>query len=145
MVRIAVVGDESAIRHATIQRLASRGWDVALCSAGQDAMDFIEKEKPDILLLIMRPEDSEQEWTLLRRLEDGVQTYDLPMIVCAPNRDEFDALQRFLQQRGIEVWYPPYEIGVLEDLIQTAQLKAERKRRERQQRRTPDVERGRGA
>jgi CheY-like chemotaxis protein len=56
MIRILVADDELTIRELLYAVLSDEGYDVLLASNGMQALDLIEREQPDLVLLdIMMP------------------------------------------------------------------------------------------
>lgn len=84
-IRIGIVEDEMIIAETIASSLQKFGYEVAGMAAGYDeAVSFIEKEKPDLLLLDIR----------LRGYKDGIdlgwhikQNYDIPFIFLTANSD----------------------------------------------------------
>ena len=54
--KIVVVDDEQAVRDSLRRSLSFNGYDIAIAEDGEQALDVIEKEQPDLVILdVMRP------------------------------------------------------------------------------------------
>ena len=54
--KIVVVDDEQAVRDSLRRSLAFNGYDIAIAEDGEQALDVIEKEQPDLVILdVMMP------------------------------------------------------------------------------------------
>ena len=55
--KIVVVDDEQAVRDSLRRSLSFNGYDIAIAEDGEQALDVIEKEQPDLVLLdVMMPQ-----------------------------------------------------------------------------------------
>ena len=64
MAKILIVDDESSIRELITAVLVAEGFEAKAVSSGQECLDVIKQEKPDLILLIAR----------LRRFNQTTQT-----------------------------------------------------------------------
>lgn len=145
MVRIALIGDDPAFIRVTGQVLDERGWESVSCGPERDAYEFVMAERPETIVLHIGADESEDAWKMLRRLEEGRHTHAIPVIICSADWDEVHALQEFLNRRDIAVLYKPFELDALEEMIETALLKAERRSQQLRLRRSKRTEGGTGA
>ena len=54
--KIVVVDDEQAVRDSLRRSLSFNGYDIAIAEDGEQALDVIEKEQPDLVILdVMMP------------------------------------------------------------------------------------------
>jgi two-component system KDP operon response regulator KdpE len=102
--RILIIDDEKAIVRALQRSLAAHGYDVFTASSGEKALEGIELQRPDLLLLDLGlPQMSGLE--VCKRVR--IQSPSLPIIVISVNGlevkltpTEYDLLKIFLQHRG---------------------------------------------
>jgi CheY-like chemotaxis protein len=77
---ILVVDDEQDIREYLKDFLEDHGYHVAVAEDGQQAMEQIKDQKPDLILLdLLMPEETGTG--LYRRLHDKKEYRDIPVIV----------------------------------------------------------------
>jgi CheY-like chemotaxis protein len=74
--------------------LEGRGYDVAAAHSGTEALQFLEKETVDLVLLdIMMPEMSGME--VLQRIKDDTATGRLPVILVTAKTQDEDVLSGY--------------------------------------------------
>lgn len=99
--KILVVEDEESLLKLESILLTSKGYDVKGVANGQEALDAIAEEIPDLVLLdIMLPEMDGFE--VCRRIKENPQTKDLPVVMLTAKKSRED------MTRGQEVgadWY----------------------------------------
>ncbi|MBU2592082.1 response regulator [Patescibacteria group bacterium] len=80
MKKILVVEDEKRLAEVLVDRLKEEGFLVAVAYDGQEALDKISKEKPDLILLdlVMPVLDG---IGVLEELQSSLETKDIPVIV----------------------------------------------------------------
>ena len=95
--RILVVDDEQQLALAVKIRLQSRGYQVAVANDGQQALEAIEKEPPDLVILdvLMPVMDG---YTFLRELNARVGRGKIPVIILTAR----DRMKDLFEVEGIE-------------------------------------------
>jgi twitching motility two-component system response regulator PilH len=89
MPKILVVDDDPTIRKLISELLLREGYEVAVAKDGIDAMVFLKKEKPDLLVLdIMMPEFN--GYDVCYHLKNSPQTKDLAIIILTSRDEEID-------------------------------------------------------
>jgi len=89
--KVLVVEDEGDIRELIRYNLAQEGFAVEEAADGAEALDRIERRKPDLLLLdLMLPHMSGLE--LCQRLRANAETTKLPIIVVTAKSAEVDRI-----------------------------------------------------
>jgi CheY-like chemotaxis protein len=74
--------------------LESRGYDVAAAHSGAEALDFLQRETVNLVLLdIMMPEMSGTE--VLQRIKDNAATGRLPVILVTAKTQDEDVLSGY--------------------------------------------------
>jgi CheY-like chemotaxis protein len=74
--------------------LEGRGYDVAAAHSGTEALQFLKKEKVDVVLLdIMMPEMSGME--VLQRIKEDAATSRLPVILVTAKTQDEDVLSGY--------------------------------------------------
>jgi len=74
--------------------LEGRGYDVAAAQSGTEALQFLKKEKVDVVLLdIMMPEISGME--VLQRIKEDATTGRLPVILVTAKTQDEDVLSGY--------------------------------------------------
>jgi two-component system response regulator VicR len=91
MTKIMVVDDEPDLLEVVKLILESDGYQVVTASSGQEALNIIEKEKPDLVLLdiIMPKMDG---WEVFSRIKSNIKTHDIPVIMLTAKDQRIDKL-----------------------------------------------------
>jgi len=96
--KILIVEDEAALSDLLSYNLGKEGYDVAICTDGEDAVVMVEEETPDLVLLDwMLPNVSGIE--ICRQLRARVETRDIPVIMLTARGEEEDRV------RGLDLGY----------------------------------------
>ncbi|MBI2505832.1 MAG: response regulator [Candidatus Latescibacteria bacterium] len=106
--RLLVADDDPAVAELVRQLLGEEGWQIAAAADGQQALDQIVRQRPDLLLLdLMMPVVDSFE--VLRRLRGQPETADLPVVVItakdlsAPEREELRlSTVRVIEKEGMD-------------------------------------------
>lgn len=89
MAKILVVDDEMHIGELILFNLEKEGHKVRLAQTGLEALDLLEKEKPDLMVLdLMLPELDGLE--ICRRVRQKPDLADIPIIMLTAKSEEFD-------------------------------------------------------
>ncbi|MDN5344147.1 MAG: two-component system, OmpR family, alkaline phosphatase synthesis response regulator PhoP [Clostridia bacterium] len=89
MVRILVVDDEVTIQELVRYNLEKSGFEVLVAGDGPTALQRIEKEPPDLIILdLMLPGIDGLE--ICRRLKSDRATASIPVIILSAKNDELD-------------------------------------------------------
>jgi twitching motility two-component system response regulator PilG len=114
--RILIVEDEESLLKLESILLTSKGFEVKGVPNGQAALDAIEEEKPDLVLLdIMLPEIDGFE--VCRRIKSNPETRPIPVIMLTAKKSRED------MARGEKVgadWYitKPFKSAMVIETIQ---------------------------
>ena len=114
--KILIVEDEESLLKLESILLTSKGYDVRGVANGQEALDAIAEEKPDLVLLdIMLPEIDGFE--VCQRIKDDPATRDVPVIMLTAKKSRED------MARGEKVgadWYitKPFKSAMVIETIQ---------------------------
>ena len=93
-IRIVAADDERDIRTIIKRGLASEGHTVILATNGQEALEKIKIEKPDLVILdIMMPKMDGIE--ALQAIKKDPQTKDLPVIMLTGKSEDEDLLKGY--------------------------------------------------
>lgn len=84
--RVLIVDDEPSILAAMIPLLRSRGYDVATAMSGRAALDALQRDKPDLIVLDLGLPDTDGI-EICRLIRDGTAT---PIIVLSARGKEAD-------------------------------------------------------
>ncbi len=118
--RVLVADDDEAIRTALERALSLEGFAVSTVEGGRPALDAVEREHPDIIVLDVAMPDLDGV-SLTRRLRAGGET--LPILILSA-RDEIDDRVAGLQAGADDYLVKPF---ALEELV--ARLQALLRRR----------------
>jgi CheY-like chemotaxis protein len=79
MTRVLLVEDNEMNRDMLSRRLQRRGFEVAIAVDGQDGLDKLTQQTPDLVLLDMDLPVIDG-WEVARRIKAGDQTKNIPII-----------------------------------------------------------------
>jgi two-component system alkaline phosphatase synthesis response regulator PhoP len=114
---ILVVDDEPGLREIVRVNLEAAGYRVLEAAEGQEALDLVEREHPDLLILdLMLP--GMDGWEVLRRLESRPETAGLPVIILTARAGDEDRL-RGLEEGAVQYITKPF---YPEDLVATVKI-----------------------
>src|SRR5437879_4289296 len=84
--RVLVVDDEPDIRMILERGLQHRGFDVTCASDGQEALERLELDRPDVILLdVMMP--TCDGFAFCKQLQERKATRDIPVIFLTSRND----------------------------------------------------------
>ena len=90
--RVLVVEDEEALCALLEYNLTREGFDVVICQNGEEALDLMKDEKPDLMILDwMLPHVSGIE--LCRRIRAQSETREMPIIMLTARSEEEDRIR----------------------------------------------------
>lgn len=90
--KVLVVEDEEALSALLSYNLEKEGFEVAICSDGDDALIMVDEETPDLVLLDwMLPNVSGIE--ICRQLRARVETREVPIIMLTARGEEDDRVR----------------------------------------------------
>jgi DNA-binding response OmpR family regulator len=99
--RILVVDDDRVIQQLLKVNLELEGYAIEVAEDGEEALDLFDEFRPNLVLLdIMMPKLD--GWEVCRRLKQGVDTADVPIVLLSARAQEADV------QRGIELGVAAY-------------------------------------
>lgn len=89
---IACVEDEDSIREIEIYTLSSAGFDAVGFRDGKTFFQFLEQEKPELILLdVMLPDMDGIE--ILKRLKKNASTRSIPVVMASARGSEYDKIK----------------------------------------------------
>lgn len=90
--KVLIVEDEEALSDLLSYNLEKEGFEVAVCSDGQDALVMVDEEHPDVVLLDwMLPHVSGIE--ICRQLRARVETREIPIVMLTARGEEEDRVR----------------------------------------------------
>lgn len=121
MSKVLVVEDSVAQQQMISDLLKKSGLTVLVANNGVEALGFIQKDHPDIVVLdIIMPQMNGYE--LCRRLKADPETQNLPVVMCSSKGEEFDRYWGMKQGADAYIAKPfqPTElIGTVKQLLRT--------------------------
>jgi DNA-binding response OmpR family regulator len=112
--KILVVDDHESVRDLLRLLLEGEGYQVIEAKDGAEALNYIDKDHPDLLILdLMMPEvDGEQ---VIKAMWRGQETVKTPVIVVSAKYEALDGLNELIG--GINVFPKPFEPTKLLDRV----------------------------
>ncbi|NCP17101.1 response regulator [Candidatus Kuenenbacteria bacterium CG_4_9_14_3_um_filter_39_14] len=99
--KILIVEDETALLYALQNQLSVEGYQTLAADNGEKALQILEREKPNAILLdIILPKMD--GWTFLQKIKSNEKTKDIPVIIVSNLSDEAS------QAHGIELGAKDY-------------------------------------
>ncbi|MFH0991550.1 MAG: response regulator [bacterium] len=90
--KILIVDDEESVAYLLRRHMAAAGYETAYAATGEEALQIIEKDLPDLILLdIMMPEMNGFE--VCRHLRDHEKTKKIPVIMVTALSSQVDSYQ----------------------------------------------------
>jgi two-component system response regulator (stage 0 sporulation protein F) len=121
--KVLVVDDELEVRQLLQEFLSGRGYEALLAGSGMEALDAVEAEKPDLVLLdVAMPEMDGVE--VLKRL--AMMDPPVPVIMVTANTD-LSLTSRLLAMGAVDYIPKPFDLDYLDQAI-SIQLTASRDR-----------------
>ncbi len=95
--RVLVVEDETPLSTALEQKFVKEGYEVEVARNGQEGLEAVKRQKPDIILLdvIMPIMDG---MSMLRNLRSNNETREIPVVILSNLGDSKDILQAMQQE-----------------------------------------------
>ncbi len=117
--RIVVVDDDAQLAELMQEFLTDEGYDVQVCSQGDQAFAVIKSTLPDLIILDVRMAEV-GGIGVLYLLSTDPQTSPIPVLMCtAVSASEMQPWEEVLDQKGVPVLFKPFELAQL-----AAQVKA---------------------
>jgi CheY-like chemotaxis protein len=114
--RVLVVDDDAAIRRMIVAALRREGYSFLEAANGRDALDLMQEQHPDVVVLdLMMPILS--GWDVLRERAHDAAMRKIPVIIVSANRDPEIATA---VNAGICAFLPkPFDITALSALVRS--------------------------
>jgi len=122
---IVVVDDEADIRELVDYNLAREGFDVTCAADGEQALDMVRSDHPDLVVLdLMLPDMDGLE--VCRTLKGDGQTSNIPIVMLTAKGEEADIVT------GLEMGADDYVTKPFSPRVLAARVKAVLRRHERE-------------
>jgi DNA-binding response OmpR family regulator len=115
--KILAVDDEPSIVKLVSAALTMRGYEVVTAYDGQDALDKVALEKPDLIVLdIMMPKMDGRE--VARRLSKDPRTAKIPIVFLSAIGDLDSQLNTLEELKDVEYLTKPFDVKELGDYVE---------------------------
>ena len=126
--KVLVVDDELSIRLICSINFIASGWECAEAADGEDALEKIRLERPDVVLLdVMMPHLD--GWTVAERLLEDPEMQDVPVVFLTARAEQRDR-QRAYRLGAVGYLTKPLDPVKLPDQIEEILRRLERGERE---------------
>jgi twitching motility two-component system response regulator PilH len=119
MARVLIVEDSLTQRELIAELLKENGLEVVTASDGQEAMEQIQGNPPDIVILdIILPKMNGYE--LCRKIKADAKTQNLAVVMCSAKKEEFDKYWGMKQGADAYIskpFHPQELIGTVKQLL----------------------------
>jgi CheY-like chemotaxis protein len=116
---IAVVDNDAHVLGLLTDLLENQGWTVTTYRSGEEAITFLRKEQPDLVLLDLWLEAPASGWHVLRDLRSEPQTHDIPVVLLFEAGDGVPTNDAWLRELGVAVVPKPFDVDVLCHSLET--------------------------
>jgi DNA-binding response OmpR family regulator len=114
--KILAVDDEPSIVRLVTAALTARGHEVIAAYNGEEALDKVALEKPDLIVLdIMMPKMDGRE--VARRLAKDPKTAKIPIVFLSAIGDLASQLDTLEELKDVEYLTKPFEVRELADYV----------------------------
>ena len=111
--RIALIDEDTALLSLMHQLLAQfEGYDVLICTEGDQAYHFVQEHRPDLVVLDVRI-GGEEGWAILEAFIGDVATRRIPVIVCSAGGRDLQEREPQLREHDVDVLPKPFDLDVL--------------------------------
>jgi len=115
--KILAVDDEPSIVKLVSTALTMRGYEVVTAYDGQNALDKVALEKPDLIVLdIMMPKMDGRE--VARRLSKDPKTAKIPIVFLSAIGDLDSQLSTLEELKDVEYLTKPFDVKELGDYVE---------------------------
>ncbi len=109
--RIVVVDDDAQLAELMQEFLTDEGYDVQVCSQGDQAFAVVKSSMPDLIILDVRMAEV-GGLGVLYLLSTDPQTSRIPVLMCtAVSASEMQPWEEVLDQKGVPVLFKPFELA----------------------------------
>lgn len=116
--RLAVIDDDSTflqLMHDLLEE--DEHFDVLIHREWDNAYEFVQKERPDLVILDIRIGGEERGWAILNLLTLDPITRPIPVIVCSAAIQSLHEHQPWLDQFGICALPKPFDLEMLLEMV----------------------------
>lgn len=111
--RIAVVDDDPQLANLIREFLTDEGYEVWVCSSGEQAFPTLQVLLPDLIILDVRMAEV-SGLGILYRLATNEQTQQIPVLLCtAVSSSEMQPWEEVLDQKRVPVLFKPFALDEL--------------------------------
>ncbi len=120
--KILIVDDEEQIRELLAGYFAGKGYEVILASNGEEAIELVDKETPEVILLDVKMPGTDGI-EVCRRLKSGKKTRAIPVIIMTGLNDR---VVNAIEARADDLIDKPFNLAELlvrvESICEVGQL-----------------------
>jgi len=114
MARLLIVDDEEDVREFAANFFRKRKIEVKTAASGEEALDLIDRQKPDLVLLDIRMNSMDGIETL-RRIKE--KDKDINVIMVTGQKPEEGAFDKCRQLGAADYIHKPLELDELERIV----------------------------
>lgn len=118
--RIAVVDDDQAFLDLMHELLVDAGWDTILCSDGHRALETINMENPDAIVLDIHIHRADAGWNILTYLLLHPTLHRIPVVICSAAQRDIEDRAAWLQEHEVAILHKPFDLDDLYLAINSA-------------------------
>jgi len=115
MKKLLIVDDEADVREFAANFFRKRKIDVTTAASGEEALELLSKQKPDLMLLDIKMTGLDGIQTLQQLRDQGNQTKVI--MVTGKKPEEGDASAKCTQLGAVNYIHKPLDLGELEQIV----------------------------
>ena len=116
---IVVVDDDPQLAELMREFLTDEGYDVRICSQGDQAFAVVQTLLPDLVILDVRMAEI-NGLGVLYLLSTDSRTREIPVLLCtAVSTGDMEPWEAVLDQKGVPILYKPFTLTQLADRVET--------------------------
>jgi DNA-binding response OmpR family regulator len=108
---IAVIDDDAATRMLMHELLAEESFDVVLWTGDDDPVAFVERTKPDLVILDLHLHHERQADDVIAALCGDDTTVTIPVIICSADATLLRHTRTSFEERGCVIVEKPFSIA----------------------------------
>lgn len=120
MTRIAVIDDDQPILDLMQELFREQGWDAILHTDARTAVQMVQQEHPDAVLLDLWLDSAVTGWQILTQLKADPSTSGIPVIILSGAVGELESRASWLAEHGVPVLAKPFTLDELYETIEAA-------------------------
>jgi CheY-like chemotaxis protein len=114
---VLVADDDPAIASLLCEILADEGYDTIRCLSGAAALDAVDSEQPDLIIVDLQMERADSGLQVLTHLREDPSLRHVPAILCSAAMPRLNELRPKLGELRCVPLQKPFDVVMLLDVV----------------------------